>query len=57
MAAQPPPFLDTNVLLRHLTNDHADHSARATAFLTAVEVGQIRVRTADSVIFETVFTL
>lgn len=50
-------FLDTNILLRHLANDHADHSPRATAFLTAVEAGQIRVRSADSVIFETVLTL
>lgn len=57
MAERHPPFLDTNILLRHLTNDHADHSPRATAFLTAIEAGQIRVRTADCVIFETVFTL
>jgi uncharacterized protein len=51
------PFLDTNILLRHFVNDHPDHSPRATAFLTLVEQGQTRVRIAESVIFETVFTL
>lgn len=57
MSSSPPPFLDTNILLRHFTNDHPDHSPRATAFLTAIEAEQFRVRTAESVIFETVFTL
>lgn len=51
------PFLDTNVLLRHLTQDHPEQSPRATAYLARIEQGEIRVRTADSVIFETVFTL
>ncbi len=51
------PFLDTNVLLRHLLQDHADHSPRATAFLRRVEQGDLRVRTSDTVIFEAVFTL
>jgi predicted nucleic acid-binding protein len=51
------PFLDTNVFLRHLTQDHPEHSPRATAFLTRIENGEIQVRTADTVIFETVFTL
>ena len=53
----PIPFLDTNVLLRHLLQDHPEHSVKATAFLTRVEQGQQKVRTADTVIFETVFTL
>jgi predicted nucleic acid-binding protein len=26
-------FVDTNVLVRHLAGDHAEHSARATAYL------------------------
>lgn len=51
------PFLDTNILLRHLTNDHPDHSPRASAYLARIEQGEIRVRIADSVVFETVFTL
>ena len=51
------PFVDANVFLRHLRQDHADHSPRATAFLQRVRVGQQRARTADAVVFETVFTL
>ncbi len=51
------PFLDTNILLRHLRHDHPDFSPRATALLASVERGELRVRTADTVIFETVYTL
>ncbi len=51
------PFLDTNVLLRHLRQDLPEQSERATAYLERVEQGQLQVRTADTVIFETVFTL
>ncbi|MGH2537465.1 MAG: PIN domain-containing protein [Candidatus Promineifilaceae bacterium] len=51
------PFLDTNIFLRHLRQDHADHSPRATAYLARIEAGQTKARTADTVIFEAVFTL
>src|SRR5918998_207567 len=51
------PFLDTNVLLRHLRADHAEYSPRATAYLERIEREELKVRTADTVIFETVFTL
>jgi predicted nucleic acid-binding protein len=51
------PFLDTNIFLRHLRGDHADVSPRATALLQRIEQGSLKVRTADTVIFETVFTL
>ena len=50
-------FLDTNVLLRHLTADHAQYSPRATAYLETVERGEQQVRLADTVVFEAVFTL
>ena len=50
-------FLDTNILLRHLLQDHAEQSPRATAYLAAIERGDVRVRIAETVIFETVFTL
>jgi uncharacterized protein len=53
----PLPFLDTNVILRHLLADDPEQSPRATAFLTRVEEGSVRVRTADTVVFEAVFTL
>lgn len=51
------PFLETNVFLRHLRQDHPDHSPRATAYLARIERGEIRARIAQTVIFETVFTL
>jgi predicted nucleic acid-binding protein len=51
------PFLETNIFLRHLREDHADFSPRATALLRRIEEGSVKVRTADTVIFETVFTL
>ncbi len=51
------PFLDTNILLRHLRQDHPDYSPRATAYLERVEQGAVRVRTSDLVIFEAVYTL
>jgi predicted nucleic acid-binding protein len=50
-------FLDTNILLRHLCGDHPDLSVKATAILSRVEQGLIRAHVADTVIFETVFTL
>ena len=52
-----PSFLDANIFLRHLRQDHPDFSPRATAYLARVERGELKVRTADTVIFETVFTL
>jgi len=51
------PFLETNIFLRHLRGDHADFSPGATALLRRIEQGSLKVRTADTVIFETVFTL
>ena len=53
----PIPFLDTNILLRHLLDDHPEQSPRATAYLARVEAGDVRVRIAETVVFETVFTL
>ncbi|HEY7036917.1 MAG TPA: PIN domain-containing protein [Thermomicrobiales bacterium] len=53
----PLPFLDTNILLRHITGDEPNHSPRATAFLRRIEQGDVTVRTADTVVFETVYAL
>lgn len=50
-------FLDTNVFLRHLRQDDPVLSPKATAIFSRVEQGEFRVRTSDTVIFETVFTL
>jgi predicted nucleic acid-binding protein len=57
MSTTTLPFLETNIFLRHLRQDHADFSPRATALLRHVERGALKVHTADTVIFETVFTL
>lgn len=51
------PFLDTNILLRHLTADNPEQSPRATALLAAIEAGELKVHITDVVIFETVYTL
>lgn len=44
-------------MLRHLLGDHPDHSPRATALIERIEEGQLQVRIADTVVFETVFVL
>jgi predicted nucleic acid-binding protein len=51
------PLLDTNVFLRHLLADHPIQSPRATAYLARIEQGELRVRTTEIVVFETVFNL
>lgn len=51
------PFLDTNILLRHLRQDDPVLAPKATAILGRVEAGELQVCTSDVVIFETVFTL
>lgn len=51
------PFLDTNILLHHLLGDHPDQSPRATAWLRRLETADQTAHTADTVIFEAVFTL
>ena len=51
------PFLDTNVLLRHFLQDDPQQSSLSTAYLRRIEGGEAKVRIADTVVFETVFTL
>lgn len=53
----PAVFLDTNIFLRHLLQDHPEHSRRASAFFARIERGEIQARILDTVIFEAVFTL
>jgi predicted nucleic acid-binding protein len=50
-------FLDTNIFLRHLLQDDPAQSSKASAFLKRIEAGEVKVRTSDTVIFETIFTL
>ncbi len=50
-------FLDTNILVRHFTQDNIRHSPKASAFLREIALGNHRVRLVDTVVFETVFLL
>lgn len=55
----PPPvrFLDANVFIRHLTNDHPQQSPACFALIQAIEQGRVQVWTSDLVISEVVFVL
>jgi len=50
-------FLDTNVLVRHITGDHPEQSPRARAVIRAIEAGERTVWTSHLVIAEVVFVL
>jgi uncharacterized protein len=53
----PLPFLDTNVILRHVLSDNPDQSPRATAYFRLIANGNRSVQISDLVVFESVFTL
>lgn len=53
----PQGFLDTNTLVRHAVRDEPEQAARATALLERIAREEVSVRTADTVVFETVYTL
>jgi predicted nucleic acid-binding protein len=55
--SSPVAFLDTNVILRHVLRDHPAHSPAAMRLIGQLESGDLSVRVADTVIFESVFTL
>lgn len=50
-------LLDTNVLLRHLLQDSAGQSARATGLLERIEAGEFTARLTAMVIAEMVWVL
>jgi predicted nucleic acid-binding protein len=50
-------FLDTTILLQHLTDDDPVESPRATAFINSIEQGKVRAHLTDTVILETVQAL
>ena len=52
-----PRFLDTNILLRHLTGDDEDKARACQRLLFRVEQGEETVVTSDLVIAEAVFVL
>lgn len=49
--------IDTNILLRHLLQDHDDFSPRASALMLAVRRNQSTIFCPDTVIFETIHIL
>jgi predicted nucleic acid-binding protein len=49
------PFVDTNVFVRHLAADEPNHSPRATRYFDRIQRGEISIRTANTVVFETVY--
>lgn len=51
------PFLDSNILLRHLTNDDPQQGQACFALIQAIEQGSFSVWTSDLVIAEVVFVL
>lgn len=55
--SSPIAFLDTNIILRHVMQDHPVHSPAAMRLIGQLEAGDLNVRIADTVVFEAVFTL
>ena len=49
-------FVDTNVLLRHLLQDHEDHSPRASKLISDIANGKLTAYISETVVFETIFT-
>ena len=53
-----PEYLDSNVIIRAVANDHAEHSSRAQQFLTALaEPVERDVTLTEAVLVETVLVL
>jgi predicted nucleic acid-binding protein len=57
MDESPLLAVDTNVILRHLLSDHADHSPRAAALFMRVRRGEQSIFCPDTAIFEAVHIL
>lgn len=49
--------LDTNIIIRYLTNDHPDHSPRALAAFRRLAAGTLIARLTEAVLVETVQVL
>lgn len=50
-------WLDTNVILRFLLNDHPDHSAKARALIGRAERGELSLHVPIYILCETVYVL
>src|SRR5438094_5273842 len=54
MASQ---FVDTNIVIRYLTQDNPDQSKRAYEFLRRIQTGQLTATTSEAVVVEVVQVL
>lgn len=52
-----PAFIDTNILLYHLLQEHTENAARCTALLDELSFGRARAACSNSVIAEAVYVL
>lgn len=50
-------FVDANIFLRHLLQDHEEHSPRATDFISRLERREVLAETSTTVMAEVVFVL
>ncbi len=50
-------FLDTNIIIRYLTQDDADKAERSRALLKQVEAGELTLITSESIVVEIVQVL
>lgn len=50
-------WIDTNVILRYLLDDHPEYSRRARALIEAAERGEWRLKIAPHILCETVYVL
>ena len=51
------PVVDANIFVRHLRQDHADHSPRASAYIGRIETDGLVAQTTELVVSETVYVL
>ena len=50
-------FLDTNVIIRFLANDHPELSQKARTIIAAIETGSAAADISDTVIFECIYVM
>jgi predicted nucleic acid-binding protein len=55
--AVTPAFVDTNIIIRYLTNDQPEKTAACYALFKRVQANQQRITTSEAVIAEAVFVL
>jgi predicted nucleic acid-binding protein len=51
------PYIDSNILIRYLTQDHPTHSALAAAIMERLEDGSLAATTCEAVLLEVVQVL